>query len=202
MISEVEDWLGRHTRDKIFLEALRVHFVQAGGDVRRIAKSLGIGVASVYRHLDRLKSIPKVVPVPVADMEEIQGSVEFRDMPWPPSVNHYYSSVGSRRFLTKRAREYRSAMRDAIWGQILEQYPWLPKLLPITCDLDLRVAFHPPDKRVRDNDNYNKAFYDACTKAGLWKDDRQVKITTMALCDPVQGGAVHMKLSRYEGITW
>jgi crossover junction endodeoxyribonuclease RusA len=33
----------------------------------------------------------------------------------------------------------------------------------------------PPDNRKRDTNNYAKALLDACTKAGVWKDDDQVE---------------------------
>ena len=35
----------------------------------------------------------------------------------------------------------------------------------------VEVVMFPPDKRIRDVDNYNKALLDSITCAGIWADD-------------------------------
>ena len=38
----------------------------------------------------------------------------------------------------------------------------------------LEIVLFPPDRRVRDIDNYNKALLDAISHSGLWVDDNLI----------------------------
>lgn len=93
-------------------------------------------------------------------------------LPWPPSINRYWRSPSrhdARRIISAEGRKYRA---DVI-AAVLEQLKRFPK--PILGPVEVTLCLAPPDSRRRDLDNALKAPLDACTHAGLWKDDSQVK---------------------------
>ena len=83
----------------------------------------------------------------------------------PPSVNHYWASSGKRRFLTKRAREWKRLVKDEVRKQ-------LPKHKPITGRVSVKVTLCVRYRRG-DVDNRLKAILDAFNGL-VWVDDRQV----------------------------
>ncbi len=87
-------------------------------------------------------------------------------LPWPPTSNTYYRSVGGTVKISEKGRQYRKAVAD----QVLVQRG--AKLL--AGRLSVSVLANPPDKRTRDLDNCFKALLDSLTKAGVWLDDAQV----------------------------
>jgi crossover junction endodeoxyribonuclease RusA len=106
-------------------------------------------------------------------------------LPFPPSVNGYWRSIlrGRRccQILSAKAREYRTAASEAM----------LPHLRVQMIEGPVRVTerFYPPDKRVRDMSNYRKAYEDAITHFGLWKDDSQVVECHGFMMPPDKGNA-------------
>ncbi|KAF0789006.1 crossover junction endodeoxyribonuclease, partial [Salmonella enterica subsp. enterica serovar Worthington str. BCH-3008] len=95
-------------------------------------------------------------------------------LPFPPSVNTYWRHPNKGPFAGKSlisvaGRKFRSATCAAI----IEQLRRLPK--PTSTHAAVEIILYPPDKRIRDLDNYNKALFDALTHAGVWEDDSQVK---------------------------
>ncbi|EEM8025485.1 RusA family crossover junction endodeoxyribonuclease [Salmonella enterica] len=95
-------------------------------------------------------------------------------LPFPPSVNTYWRApnkgpLAGRHLISAVGRKYQSAACVAI----IEQLRRLPK--PTSTHAAVEIILYPPDKRIRDLDNYNKALFDALTYAGVWEDDSQVK---------------------------
>jgi Holliday junction resolvase RusA-like endonuclease len=63
--------------------------------------------------------------------------------------------------------------------------------------LQVDVHYIPPDRRVRDIDNYLKCVFDALTHAGVWKDDSQVKrlyVDWSIYPDPHKAGSVCLRI--------
>lgn len=85
-------------------------------------------------------------------------------LPYPPSMNTYWRRVGSRTVLSKKGREYK-----ALVGQMCT----LEHLEPLPGPLALTILAFPPDERVRDLDNIQKAILDSLT-GWAWQDDSQV----------------------------
>ena len=83
----------------------------------------------------------------------------------PPSVNHYWAARGKRRFLTKRAKEWKRLVRNEIRRQ-------LPKHKPLTKRVAVKVTLCVRCRRG-DVDNRLKAILDAFNGL-VWVDDRQV----------------------------
>jgi crossover junction endodeoxyribonuclease RusA len=112
------------------------------------------------------------------------------NLPFPPSMNSLWRSVGKRWYMTKRGSDYR---RDV--QLILRE----KKIKSFGCEQFLAVEFYftPPDMRRRDLDNLQKAILDSL-KGILFGDDVQIKSlkATMGL-EPIKGGNMHMILSSY-----
>lgn len=87
---------------------------------------------------------------------------------FPPSVNNYYSAStrGSIRFLSARGRKFREETIGACHEQGV--------VSPVAGRLSVTCTLYPPDRRVRDLDNYSKALLDALTHSGVWLDDSQI----------------------------
>lgn len=91
------------------------------------------------------------------------------ELPFPPSVNHYYRTFRGRILISKTGREY----RQSVYAATLEQLGLFP---PFKTPLKAVVELTPPDKRRRDLDNFaGKALYDALQHANLYLDDSQIK---------------------------
>lgn len=87
------------------------------------------------------------------------------ELPYPPSVNHYWRRVGARTLISREGRRYRSRVASILA---------LRRVQPIPGSLDVRVAVHPPDRRRRDLDNAMKALLDALEHGGAYGDDFQI----------------------------
>lgn len=117
-------------------------------------------------------------------------------LPFPPSVNTYWRSPNSgrlkgRHLLSKRGREYKAAVRQAV----IEQIGKLPKASTALVDVD--IFYFPPDLRERDLDNFQKALLDSITYASVWVDDKQVKRITTEWGPKVKGGKVEITIIGY-----
>ena len=95
---------------------------------------------------------------------------------YPPSVNHIYGqrglkARGKRKYLLPEVEQYRTSVMISV----IEQYPkFLDGGFVEKERLAITVHAYPPDRRVRDLDDYHKALLDAITESGLWLDDNQV----------------------------
>jgi crossover junction endodeoxyribonuclease RusA len=96
-------------------------------------------------------------------------------LPWPPTVNTYYSVVRGRKILSKKGREYNKYALQKIAKMKLGE--------PISSRVEVDIFLYPPDNRRRDIDNYLKAPLDSLTKAKIWEDDRQVKRLNISMAE-------------------
>jgi len=109
-------------------------------------------------------------------------------LPWPPTVNTYYTIARGRKILSKRGRNYK---KDA----------WLE--LPnggetLTGRLEVNIDAYPPDKRRRDIDNIVKPILDVLTDAKVWEDDSQVDILRIRRKQIEKPGYVRVYISEIE----
>lgn len=88
-------------------------------------------------------------------------------LPWPPSVNVWTRVFEGRKILTKRGREYRKAVAEAMESLKLAQES-------IQEPLSVSLVLNPPTLRRYDIDNFTKSLFDALTHCGFWGDDEQV----------------------------
>ena len=96
-------------------------------------------------------------------------------VPFPVSVNAYYTHANRRTFRSKRGKLYSDSCLIAV-----RQKFRVPPM--ITCNVAATFVLFPPDKRVRDESNYSKSLWDALSHApdrswhgaGLLLDDCQI----------------------------
>jgi crossover junction endodeoxyribonuclease RusA len=87
-------------------------------------------------------------------------------LPWPPTVNTYWRTVGGRMLISKGGRQYRDAV-----AELAALHKW-PKYG--AARLSVQIEAWMPDKRRRDLDNLLKSMLDSLTHAGVWDDDSQI----------------------------
>lgn len=87
------------------------------------------------------------------------------ELPYPPSVNHYWRRVGARTLISREGRRYRERIASILA---------LRRVQPIVGALSVRVTVNPPDRRRRDLDNAMKALLDALEHGGAYEDDSQI----------------------------
>ncbi len=110
-------------------------------------------------------------------------------IPWPPSVNHYYRKFRNRIMIGAQGLKYREQIKQI-----------LGPMTPRTERLAVVMILFPPDRRRRDVDNYQKCVFDAFTKAGVWLDDSQVDLMCVARGDVVKGGVIFLSISGMDAV--
>jgi len=105
------------------------------------------------------------------------------ELPYPPSVNHYWRRVGNRTLISKKGREYRRAVNAHLTIYGFKDHPLAGRI-------SASFTAFPPDRRKRDLDNLLKALLDALEHAGVYRDDSQIDSLTIERGEVVQGGCV------------
>ncbi|MGE4157634.1 MAG: RusA family crossover junction endodeoxyribonuclease [Planctomycetota bacterium] len=90
--------------------------------------------------------------------------IEF-ELPWPPSVNHYYRRVGPRTLISREGRRFRERVCAILAAAGVR---------PMAGRLHVEIEVYPPDRRRRDIDNVQKALLDALEHGGAYRDDSQI----------------------------
>lgn len=102
-------------------------------------------------------------------------------LPYPPSVNHYWGQAGNHRFIGKKGKEFRAQVMDAVNEAEIQ---------PLEGRLAVHIALFPPDRRKRDIDNVLKSLLDACEHAGCFSEgDQQIDELNITRRDIIKGGA-------------
>lgn len=113
------------------------------------------------------------------------------ELPWPPSVNHYWMLIstgkGGRKVLGKKGRDFRE--------QVIEQ---LKGSVPLEGRLSIKIIATPPDKRRRDLDNILKPTLDALEHAGVYSDDNQIDEIHICRSEPNKPGKLVIFLTNLE----
>jgi len=107
------------------------------------------------------------------------------ELPWPPSVNHYYRRVGNATLISKEGRRYRKRVASDV---LLARSP------RVEGRLSVRIVASPPDQRRRDLDNLQKALLDALQHAGVYCDDSQIDRITVERGGVIPGGRVNVEI--------
>lgn len=106
------------------------------------------------------------------------------EIPFPPSINHFFSYYQGRPVLSKDARTYRHQVRRIAIAKGIK-----PKMGPLA----VRIDITPPDDRRRDCDNVQKSVLDALQHAGAFWDDSQI-VWLLSIKHPSQStGSVHVQ---------
>ncbi len=98
------------------------------------------------------------------------------ELPFPPSVNHYWRRVGNKTLISKDGRTFRLHVQDIVAARRLQIIPGHVWVDVVAC---------PPDRRRRDLDNLCKSLLDALEHAGVYEGDHQIQSLRL------KWGAVH-----------
>lgn len=107
-------------------------------------------------------------------------------IPFPPSVNTYWGFRGSHRFLTAKAKAFKTVVANQF--KVSGQSGFGKARLHVT------IKLHAPDKRARDIDNVVKSTLDALTQAGVYHDDSQVDSLYIERLEPIKGGIAFVEI--------
>jgi crossover junction endodeoxyribonuclease RusA len=114
--------------------------------------------------------------------------MEF-ELPYPPSVNHYYRHVGHRVLISKAGRKYREVVIALVRSCGIKT---------LTGKIELLLEAYPPDRRRRDLDNLLKCVLDALEHAGAYQDDSQiVKITAKKHNPMPPDGMLYVRINNH-----
>ena len=111
-------------------------------------------------------------------------------LPYPPSVNNYWKSRWTGKFIqhyiTPAGRKFRQDV-------IRSLSDWDMMLGPLA----LAIEVFPPDRRARDIDNVLKALCDALEHAGVMENDSQiVDLHIVKHAEPSPPGRVEVTVSQ------
>ncbi|OQA74507.1 MAG: Crossover junction endodeoxyribonuclease RusA [Lentisphaerae bacterium ADurb.Bin242] len=98
------------------------------------------------------------------------------ELPWPPSVNHYYRHVGAKVLISRDGRKYREMIVSRFRSEGVETFRG---------PVELSIELYPPDNRRRDADNSLKCLLDAFTHGGLYEDDSLIRRLVVTKREPM-----------------
>lgn len=111
------------------------------------------------------------------------------DLPYPPSVNHYWRRVGPRVLISRAGRVFRETVCSLLARR---------QMTPLAGPLVVRIDVFPPDHRRRDIDNLPKALLDALQHGGAYHDDSQIVSLTINKRDVVPHGRARIAIETTE----
>ena len=118
------------------------------------------------------------------------------ELPWPPSVNHYWRFGRGHFHISAEGRAYKMQVAGVIAQAGVR---------PLEGNVRVTLDAWPPDRRKRDLDNLQKSTLDSLAvrngSYGLYFDDSQIKRleATMHDFDPGRAGRVEISISPWLG---
>jgi crossover junction endodeoxyribonuclease RusA len=109
------------------------------------------------------------------------------ELPYPPSVNHYFRMVGRRVLISREGRAFRKRVCSTLAALGVR---------PMDGRLALEIEVYPPDNRRRDIDNVQKALLDAMQHGGAYRDDSQIVRLVIEKRQPIEGGRTIVRIAR------
>jgi len=106
-------------------------------------------------------------------------------LPYPPTVNHYWGQLGSKKFLGKKGKEFREAVFLCAYNA---------RKGALNARLHMEVYLYPPDKRKRDVDNVLKPLLDALEHAGVYENDSQIDKLCITRREVVPNGSCYVEI--------
>ena len=118
-------------------------------------------------------------------MRGLRATIE---LPYPPSMNHYWRRVGPRTLISREGRAFRRNVCALLRGNG-------PRKPPAGGRIALCMDAFPPDRRRRDLDNLAKPTLDALEHAGVYEDDSQIDLLIVRRREPTKGGKAIVQIS-------
>lgn len=111
------------------------------------------------------------------------------DLPFPNSTNTHWRVARGRHYVSPKGVAFREAVALAVR---------LHGAKAPEGRLALGVILYPPDRRIRDIDNFGgKSLLDALTYSGIIEDDSLIDRLTIERGAVVKGGKCRIYLSKY-----
>ena len=110
------------------------------------------------------------------------------ELPFPPSVNHYYRHVGPRTLISREGRRFRERVTSVLAALGVR---------PLAGPLEVCIDLFPPDRRRRDIDNVQKALLDSLQHGGAYEDDSQIVRLVIEKREVFPGGRVIVTIGRH-----
>lgn len=112
-------------------------------------------------------------------------------LPMPPSVNGYWLVKPKGKYLSAKARNFRS--------EVIAYVASLGRIRTHTGRIRAQVTIHGRDKRKFDIDNYQKALWDALTHARVIDDDELIDELNIKRGEIIKGGRIDVELYELKG---
>ena len=112
------------------------------------------------------------------------------ELPFPPSINHYYRIWRGHAVISSEGRAYREKVCAILAGRGVR---------PISGSLQMRIEVFPPDNRRRDLDNLQKSLWDSLQHGGAYHDDSQVIRYEVEKFEVVSDGKVVVTIQEARG---
>lgn len=123
----------------------------------------------------------------------VTGEVLRISLPWPPSVNNYWKRTRKGIRVSDKGMEYKITI-----DSLIEKFNLR---MSIDEPIDVVMWYFPPDKRIRDIDNYSKGLFDSLSEAEFWTDDKIIKRMTVEWdSDNKKLGRVDMLVREYDNL--
>jgi crossover junction endodeoxyribonuclease RusA len=107
------------------------------------------------------------------------------ELPFPPSVNHYYRRVGRRTLISREGRAFREKVCSILATMHIKE---------MSGPLKVYIEVYPPNRQRRDIDNLQKSLLDALEHGGAYKDDSQIVKLEIEKRDPTPGGKTIVRI--------
>ncbi|MBI1373711.1 MAG: RusA family crossover junction endodeoxyribonuclease [Phycisphaera sp.] len=110
------------------------------------------------------------------------------ELPYPPSINHYWRMWRGRMVISREGRTFRASVCALLAGGGGSRKP------PSGGRVALCMDAFPPDRRRRDLDNIQKPLLDALEHAGVYDDDGLIDLLITRRQEPLPRGCVTARL--------
>lgn len=138
--------------------------------------------------IDR-KVVAECAPQVSQNVLPADGGEIVLELPYPPSMNHYWRHWQGRVLISKDGRAYRREVELLVAGRGR-----------VDGRVRMSADVYPPDLRRRDLDNLLKSMQDALVHGGALRDDSDIKVLHMEMHEPLRpAGKVVVRLSRISG---
>ncbi len=109
------------------------------------------------------------------------------ELPYPPSINHYWRRVGHHTLISRTGRAFRAEVVAILARR---------RVLMLEGPLEIKIELHPPDRRRRDVDNALKSLLDALQHGGVYADDSQIVRLEVTKEEPAPGGKTLVRIRK------
>ncbi len=113
------------------------------------------------------------------------------ELPYPPSINHYWRHFRGRTVISREGRTF----RENVLALLAARDNGGPRKPPTGGRIALCMDAFPPDRRRRDLDNIQKPVLDALEHAGVYEDDSQIDLLVTRRCPPLRRGLLDIRLT-------